>query len=111
MNSSNIITEYAKSSEHICICSTISICLILLFIFSPLNNFLMTSNLAKITILILLIYTLFYNIKFTNNFSNKINISLASGEWNQIKSNLMCSYVFSVVLFVLILSVIRTFFR
>ena len=111
MNSSILVTEYAKSSEHICLCSTISICLILIFIFTPLNNFLMTSRIAKLTISLLLIYTLFNNIKFTNKFSNKINISLANGQWSPVKTNIMCSYVFSGFLFILILSVVRSFFR
>ena len=110
MSSSILVTEYAKSSEHICLCSTISICLILIFIFSPLNTFLMTSRIAKLIILMILIYTLFYNIKFTNIFSNKINVSLANGQWNPIKTNIMCSYIFSFFLFILILSVIRSIF-
>ena len=110
MNNSTLVNGYAKSSEHICLCSTISMCLILIFIFSPLNTFLMTSRIAKLIILMILIYTLFYNIKFTNIFSNKINVSLANGQWNQIKTNIMCSYIFSFFLFILILSVIRSIF-
>ncbi len=110
MNNSSLVSKYAKSNEHICLCSTISICLILIFIFSPLNRFFMTSLIAKITILIILIYTLFYNIKFTNIFSNKINISLANGQWNPIKTNIICSYIFSFFLFILIISVIRSLF-
>ena len=110
MNNSSLISGYAKTNEHICLCSTISICLILIFIFSPLNNFFMTSRIAKLIILILLTYTLFYNIKFTNIFSNKINVSLANGQWNPIKTNIMCSYIFSFFLFILLLSVIRSIF-
>ena len=111
MNASNIISEYAKSNKHICLCSTISICLILVFIFSPLNNYIMTSVIGKIIILLLLGYTLFFNMKFTNNFSNQLNMYFNNGQISKIKPNIICSYIFSVFLVILILSVIRSFFR
>jgi hypothetical protein len=111
MNSSTIITKYAKSSEHICLCSTISICLILIFIFSPINKFIMASTIGKLIILILLAYTMFNNIQFTNTFSRDISMYLANGQSSHVNTNIICSYVFSLFLFVLILSVLRSFFR
>lgn len=110
MSSSHIINDFAKSSKHICLCSTISICLILIFIFSPLNQFIMTSNIGKAVILILLSFTLLYNVQLTNNFSNKISPYLANTNSYSIKTNITCSYIFSFFLFVLVLSVIRSFF-
>ena len=110
MNSSTIITDYAKSSKHICLCSTISICLILIFMFSPMNNFIMTSAIGKVTILILLAYTLFYNVKLTNIFSSKITPYLDNTDnSSSVKTNIMCSYIFSFFLLILIISVIRSF--
>jgi len=112
MNSSSIITDYAKSSKHICLCSTISICLILIFIFSPINNLIMTSVIGKIIVLILLGYTLVYNIRLTNNFSNKITPYLDNtSNSGSIKTNIICSYIFSVFVVMLIISVIRSLFR
>ena len=111
MNHSTIINEYAKSNQHICLCSTVSIILILLFIISPLNNWFMTSLFGKIVILVLLGYTIFYNIKLTNNFSSQLGIYLANGNWSPVKTNIVCSYLFSVFLFILILIVIQSLFK
>jgi len=106
------VKEYVSSSQNICMCSTISIILIFLFMISPLNKFIMTSFLGKLSILILLGYTLYYNIQASNKLSNKLNIVLIDGTWTTLKTNLTCSYLFSFFIFVLILSVIRcTFFK
>ena len=107
MDSSNIITNYAKSSKHVCLFSTISICLIFIFIFSPLNRFIMTSIFGKLIVLVILSYTLFQNINITNYFSQKIDTHLKNNNnYNTIRANITCSYVFSVFLFILIISVL-----
>jgi hypothetical protein len=110
MDNSNIITNYAKLNEHICLCCTISICLILIFILSPMNNYVMVSVIGKIFILLLLSYTVFYNVYLTNRFSNQINEYLDNNNSISIKTNIICSYIFSLFLFILIVSVIRSFF-
>jgi hypothetical protein len=82
--------------------------LIILFILSPLNSFLISSIFGKAIILSLLGYMIYYNFKQTNTFSNNFNISLTSGNWNPIKTNVICSYVFSVFILVLMVSVFRS---
>jgi hypothetical protein len=108
------IIEFLKSTKNTCMCLSISMFLILLFIMSPLDNFLMSSIFGKVMILTLLGYTLYYNLTKTNNFYNKVkndfNISLFSGKWDALKTNITCSYVFSAFLIILILSVIRKIF-
>lgn len=108
------IIEFLKSTKNTCMCLSISMFLILLFILSPLDNFLMSSIFGKVMILTLLGYTLYYNLTKTNNFYNKVkndfNISLFSGNWDALKTNITCSYVFSAFLIILILSVIRKIF-
>ena len=106
-NNDSPIIEYANSTQYICLSSIISIMLIFLFMISPIKKFLMTSFLGKVSILTLLGFTLFYNIKLTNKLSNEMNIQLLNGEWDTIKTNLTCSYIFSVFLFFLFLSVFR----
>lgn len=101
------VEEYVKSSENICVNSIISIMLIFLFIISPINKFIMTSFIGKICILILLGYTFYLNILLTNKFSKNFNLTLLNGKWNMYKTNLTCSYIFSIFLFVLLLSVVR----
>jgi len=110
MSYSKNVRDYVESSQSICMYSTLSIVLILLFIISPINKFFLTSLFGKSVILVLLGYTLYYNVILTNKFTNELNIYLADGTWNSIKTNVACSYLFSLFLFVLFLSVIRTLF-
>ena len=110
MKNSNI-REYSKSTQHICLCSTISIVLILLFIISPINKWFMTSTFGKFIILILLGYTIFNNIKLTNKFSLQTGVYLANDEWSPIKISIICSNIFSVFLGILILIVIQSFIK
>lgn len=108
--STEMVLEFAKSTQNVCICSALSIFFIILFMMTPLNTFLLSSIIGKIIILTLLGYTLYYNISKTNKFSNNFNISLSSGNWDTIKTNITCSYIFSFFLLVLILSVVRKMF-
>ncbi len=111
MNSSEIIVEYAKTTKNVCLCISISALLIMLFVLSPLNSFVLSSIFGKVIILILLGYTVFYNITKTSRFANNYDIDLSLNDWNPIKINIICSYVFSGFLLVLMLTVFRQLFR
>jgi hypothetical protein len=110
VSSSIMVVEYAKSTQNVCMCLAISIFLIILFMMTPLNSFILSSIFGKIIIITLLGYTLYYNISQTNKFSNSFNISLTSGNWDELKTNIICSYIFSLFLLVLLLSVIRNIY-
>jgi hypothetical protein len=110
-SSSSMIVEYAKSTQNVCLCLSISIFLIMLFIMSPLNTFILSSFFGKIIILILLGYTIFYNITKTLKFSNDFSINVFSGDWNPVIMNILCSYVFSGFLMVILLTVLQKLFR
>jgi len=107
VSSSTMVVEYAKSTQNVCMCLGISIFLIILFMMTPLNSFILSSIFGKVVIIALLGYTLYYNISQTNKFSKNFNISLTSGNWDELKTNITCSYVFSLFLLVLLLSVLR----
>jgi hypothetical protein len=109
-SSSTMIIEYAKSTQNVCICLAISLFLIILFIMTPLNSFILSSIFGKVIILTLLGYTIYYNTNSTNKFTNEFNISLTTGDWDILKTNILCSYIFTVFLIVLMLSVIRQIF-
>jgi hypothetical protein len=109
-SSSTMVVEFAKSTQNVCMCLGISIFFVILFMMTPLNSFLLSSIFGKVIILTLLGYTLYYNISQTNKFSNNFNISLTSGNWDVLKTNIVCSYVFSLFLLVLMVSVIRKIF-
>jgi hypothetical protein len=105
--STQLILEYAKSTQNVCMCVAISMFLIVLFMMTPLNTFLISSIFGKIIIIILLGYTLYYNVSNTNKFSKNFGVNITSGNWNVVKTNIVCSYVFSFFLLVLMISVIR----
>lgn len=102
------IVKYAKSTQNVCMCLAIATFLIILFMMTPLKSFILSSIIGKIIILTLLGYTVFYNLKVTNQFSNELNIKLTSGEWNSMKTNIIGSYIFSIFLLILAVAIVRT---
>jgi hypothetical protein len=110
MDQTNLVIEYAKTTKNICMITSISIFLILIFILSPLKNFFMTSIIGKISILSLLGYILYINISKTSMFSKQFGVDLVKGYWSPIKTNILCSYIFNIFIFILFFSVVRTFF-
>lgn len=109
-SSSTMIIEFAKSTQNVCMCLSITVFLIILFMMTPLNTFLLSSIFGKVIILTLLGYTIYYNTTKTINFSSNFDVSLTSGNWNAIKTNILCSYIFTLFLVLLMLSVIRRIF-
>ena len=109
-SSSSMIIEYAKSTQNVCLCLGVSFFLIVLFMMTPLNTFMLSSIFVKVIILTLLGYTLYYNIIKTNQVANNFNISITSDNWDPLKTNIVCSYIFSLFLLVLIFSIIRRIF-
>jgi hypothetical protein len=107
---SAIIVEYAKATQDVCMCLSLSIFLIVLFILSPLNKFLLTSIFGKVIIILLLGFTIFYNIKQTGKFSKDFDVSLLLGDWSTIKTNIAYSYIFTVFLLILLVTVLKNLF-
>jgi hypothetical protein len=97
-------------TKKVCLCSFVSIVLIVLFIISPLSSFLLTSSLMKIVILIILGYTIYLN----NHQSNILSLSKKSSQTleiqSQLNTNIICSYVFTLFLGILLIFVIKSFF-
>lgn len=98
-----MIVEFTKSTQNVCKYLGLAVISIILFMITPLNNFMV----GKIVILLLLGYTLYYNTDQTNKFVKKVNLNIWNGNWNSLKTNVSCNYVFSLFLLVLIFSVIR----
>jgi len=106
----NLVIQYAKSTQNVCLYLAVSALLIIVFILSPLNEHFISSIFGKLIILGLLLYMMFYNIQQTTQFTNNFNITFLELNWNPVKSNIVCSYIFSLFIFLLLLTVIRTFF-
>lgn len=110
MSNSSLIVEYAKSTQNVCLCMSISAFLIILFMMTPLNSFVLSSIFGKLIILLLLGYTIYYNVIKTNKFANNFNVDIMSNSWDPVKTNIACSYVFSGFLLILMLTVLQKLF-
>ena len=100
---------FTESTKKICSCSAISIFLIILFIISPLSNFVMTSMIIKIIILIILAYTIYLNIIQTNYLRTATNVVNSENVISQLNTNILCSYIFTLFLGLMGIFVIRSF--
>jgi hypothetical protein len=110
MSSTPMIIEFSKATQNVCICLGLSVIFIVLLMTIPFHSYIL-SSIGKILIIILLGYTLYYNIHQTNKFSNNFNIYLwnDTSQWNPIKTNILSSYIFSAFLLVLIISLFNKF--
>jgi len=101
---------FTDSTKKVCLCSATSIFLIVLFIISPLSTFFITSIFMKIIALIIMIYTIYLNCEQINSLRNAINSVKSEQIKSQLNMNLICSYVFTVFIGLLIIFVIKSFF-
>ena len=101
---------YFSSTKNICLCCFISIFLIVLFVISPLSNFFKTSMFMKIIIIILLSYTFYLNVLQTNQLKLSYNNSKTQEITKQLNINILCSYIFTFLIGLLIIFVIKSLF-
>ena len=101
---------FTDGTKKVCMCSATSIFLIVLFIISPLSNFFKTSLFMKIIALIFLCYTIYLNTKQSNLLGLAESSASSINVKSQLKINLICSYVFTVFIGLLIIFVIKSFF-
>jgi len=102
----NLVIQYAKSTQNVCLYLAVSALLIIVFILSPLNQHFISSIFGKLIILGLLLYMMFYNIQQTTQFANNFNITFLDLNWNPVKSNITCSYIFTLCLFLLFIQIL-----
>jgi hypothetical protein len=104
------LNTFTDTTRKVCTCSAISIFLIVLFIISPLSNYLITSTIMKIITLLLLSYTMYLNIIQTEYLRKAYSTNVSVEIGNQLTINVVCSYIFSLFIGLLIIYVIKTFF-
>ena len=97
-------------SKKILICCFISIFLIVLFVISPLVYFFKTSMFMKVIIIIILSYTFYLNIIQTFQMKLYYNNSKTQEITKQLNINILCSYVFTFFIGLLIIFVIKSLF-
>ena len=102
-------TIFTNVTKKVCLCSSFSIFLIILFIISPLSQFVMASTFIKIIIVLILMYTIYLNIYQTNILSLSNNSKQSYEVNSQLKMNITCSYIFTLFLGLLLIFVIKSF--
>ena len=103
-NSSN---QKIDLTQKICFCTFITIFIVIIFILSPLSYMFKTSLFMKIVAVILLGYTIYLSIFQTNmlksSYVSSDNVQITS----QLNTNIICSYIFSLFLGILLLFILR----
>jgi len=94
-------------TKKICLFSFLTVFLIILFIFTPMNQWISISILAKIFVLFLLGYIIFLSLQQTSIlktfFSNNKNPSLNQS----LNTNILFSYIFTLFLAILFIIILR----
>jgi len=101
---------FTDETKKVCLCSASSIFLIVLFIISPLSNLFKTSFFMKIIILIILLYTIYLNNRQTNSLREAGLVINSEKLQSQLNLNIICSYVFTVFISLLVIFVIKSMF-
>ena len=104
------LNAFTDTTKKVCTCSAISIFLIVLFVISPLSNFFMTSIIMKILTLMALSYTIYLNIQQTEYLRNASKTNVSNEISNQLTINIVCSYIFTLFIGLLIIFVVKSFF-
>lgn len=110
VDSSPTISIFTESTKNICTCSAISIFLILLFILTPLRHFFHLSLWMKISIMILLTYTLYLNQKQIHLLTEAKQFSVSESVKSQLTINIVSSYVFTLFIGLLLFFTGKYFF-
>lgn len=109
MSSSQTIMDFGQSTKNICMCVSLSILLIVFIMLTPISKFMMASMMGRLIVLAILGYTLFYSMMQTNKFSSHFDVSFLDGEWDHMKTNVVCSWTLNIFIFMLFVSVLNTF--
>lgn len=97
-------------TKNIFLCCFLSIFFIVVFVISPLSNFFKTSLFMKIIVIFILGYTFYLNIIQTNQMKIYYNNSKSQEITNQLNTNIICSYVFTFFIGLLIIFVTKSLF-
>lgn len=104
------LTIFTDGTKKVCLCSVTSIFIIILFIISPLSNFFKTSILMKTIAILILVYTIYLNNKQTILLNTAFSTAYSQEVKSQINTNIICSYIFTFFISLLIIFVVKSFF-
>jgi hypothetical protein len=104
------LNTFTETTKRVCTCSAISIFLIVIFIISPLSRLFLISIFMRIVILLLLAYTIYLNSQQTEYLRTASQIKLSNELSSQLNINIICSYIFTLFIGLLIIFVLKSFF-
>ena len=104
------LNTFTETTKRVCTCSAISIFLIVIFIISPLSRLFLISMFMRIVILLLLAYTIYLNSQQTEYLRTASQIKLSNEVSSQLNINIICSYIFTLFIGLLIIFVLKSFF-
>ena len=104
------LVVFTDSTKNLCICSALSIFIIVLFVISPLCNFVKLSAFMKLVVLLLLVYTLYLNHVQTKLLREARRIANSEQVSAQLGMNILCSYIFTTFIGLLFIHVIKSLF-
>lgn len=104
------LNVFTNKTKTVCTCSSISIFLIVMFIISPLSNYVITSTIMRLIIIVLLGYTIYLNIEQTDYLRKVFESAASTDISNQLSINIICSYTFTLFIGLLIIFVVKSFF-
>ena len=94
-------------TKKVCLCTLVSILLIILFIVSPLSRFLKTSLFMKMITLLILSYSIYLSIH-QSSVLKMMDQPNAGPQFNSlVNTNIICSYIFTLFLALLFLFVFK----
>ena len=101
---------FTDSTKHMCLCSALSIFIIVLFVITPLSYFVKTSIFMKIVSLILILYTIYLSYEQIKVLNDAANIAKTEQIKSQLTMNILCSYIFTFFIGLLGIFVIKSLF-
>jgi len=84
--------------------------LIILFIFTPLNNIIFPAVLGRVVIILLLMYIIYANVLHTSFCKKVFDVDFLRFDFNEAKINVIYGYIFSVLLAFLLYSVFKSLY-
>lgn len=103
-------TLLTDKTKKICVCSFLSMFLIVMFMLTPLKNMFIISIFMKVIAIIVLAYTIYLNVNQSFTLQN-VNKHIQSKEFlSQLNINIICSYTFTIFLILLLYYILKSLF-
>jgi hypothetical protein len=101
---------FTEKTKQICLITTTSIIIVIMFAVTPLSNYTKLSFIMKFISIILMGYIIYLNYSQTELLRSASLVTESEQIKSQLKKNIMCSYAFTLFIGLLIIFVLKSFF-